>query len=146
MRTAVFSRVIPTEFNGIFDDSVTLWVLKNSAEMLPSALSRTLLKDILAVVLLNSRKPVTVPATTFDNHADGWFPPMLEQPKNQHLSFVLVSLVELIHEQEAVVDPRKGSSFQNSTVLEYCTILQISRLECTDENGISKQRSWEKSE
>jgi hypothetical protein len=104
MRTAVFSRVIPTEFNGIFDDSVTLWVLKNSAEMLPSALSKTLLEDTLAVVLLSSRKPATpatVPATTFDNHADGWFPPMLDQPKNPHLSFELVSLVELIHEQEA---------------------------------------------
>ena len=69
---------IPTEFNGIFDDSVTLWVLKNSAEMLPSALSRTLLEDTFVVVLLSSRKPATVPATTIDNHADGWFPPMLD--------------------------------------------------------------------
>jgi hypothetical protein len=84
MRTAVFSRVIPTEFNGIFNGSVMLWVLKNSAEMLPSALSRKLLEDTLAVVLLSFCKPATVPATTFNNHADGWFPPMLDQPKNQH--------------------------------------------------------------
>ena len=108
MTTAVFSRVIPTEFNGIFDDSVTLWVLKNSAEMLPSVLSRTLLEDTLAVVLLSARKPATVPATPFNNHADGWFPPMLDQP----LSFVLVTLMELIHEQEA------GGSLEGELVPE----------------------------
>ena len=48
---------------------------------------------------------------------------MLDQPKKQHLSFVLVSLVELIHEQEAGVDPRKGArsgiAQYSSTVLFY---------------------------
>ncbi len=52
--TAIPSRVIPTQLNGVLDDSVTLWVLKNGAEMILLSEVECYLKDTLLVERLST--------------------------------------------------------------------------------------------